>query len=253
MTFDKIMLALIFRGVVIPIFISMVLMFWKKYKKSSNKYFYGYFVFFIAILVVQIAVFIVDLYTYLGQEIQFDLLSTNPFADWSDEHELSLGFVQNFVKPSYILIVIILCIALASQITPLEIFLNDKRHIMSRLLIVSLIGISLIYIPLDFFRYSLYTQIVLVFAVFSMLIGFFVNIIVNLKLAITTIGEVRKRSIMVLLGFTFYILGLIWGARVGWSELIYVNWGYEEDVIFGNALLILSAILYYKGFKTIKM
>jgi hypothetical protein len=244
------LLAVILRGVVIPLYVAMIVLFYNKYKEDKNKFFLGYIIFFSVAFIIQAGVFLVDLGSYIGHPMQMDLLSTNRFDDYTDEKATILSVFDNFVRPSYIVIFIIVGIAIASQIHPLEIFSQYNRHFMSKGLIICAFLMSFLFIPLDFFRYSYLTMIIISLNFLFIGFGLLVNFFVSLKLYFKSVGEIRRRTLFILLGFIMYLAGMIWAARSGWAKTINSNWDFEEDVILGSIVSIISILFYYIGFKS---
>lgn len=241
--------ALAARGICIPIFFGMVALFRRRYKEQKSKFFMGYLFFFLVIAAIQIGVFIFDILGYFFPETGLSELSDARFADWDESYKESLWLVSNLVRPSYILIIIVLCFALACQVQPLEIISGNKTHLFSRPLFICSAILWLIYIPSPLFRYSLLTVILLSVSMSEICLGFAYNIFISIKLAIKTTGIVRKRSLSVLFGFIMYIIGMLWSAKTGWSEFFISHHQNEFDVIFGSILVIIAALLYYIGFR----
>lgn len=250
MAIDVELIAVISRGICVPVFIVMAVMFRRKYKNSENEYFRGYFWFFIMITAIQLVTFALDVISLIDPSNPIAELSDARFPDYLPEYEQYYLFLDNFIRPSYLLIIIVLCIALSTQIQPLEIIQNQKR-ILSRLLLICVPLVILIYIPV--IRHSYYSFIVAAISVVLIGFGLLFNILLSLRLAVKTIGEVRKRSILILLGFILYIVGLGWSARVGWSSAINPAWGGSHDVIFGSIVILISTLLYYLGYRTSKL
>lgn len=250
MAIDIGLFAVIARGICVPVFIVMAVMFWRKYKRSENEYFKGYFWFFIAITVIQLSTFAFDVLSLIDPSSPIGELSDARFPDHIVEYEQYYLFLENFVRPAYLLIIIILCIALATQVQPLEVIQNQKR-ILSRLLLLCVPLIGLMFIPI--IRHSYYSFIAVLVALILIGFGLLFNIGVSLRLALKTVGEVQKRSVLILIGFILYIAGLGWSARVGWSSLINPEWGGSHDVILGSVVILISTLLYYLGYRTSKI
>lgn len=239
------------RGILIPCFLSMVYMFRKKYNENKNVYFNGFFIFFIVFSFTQAVVFCTDLIGLINDDIDLGLLSTSSFSYTSPENEAKLSYFANFVRPSYLLIFFVVLLALGSQVQPLEITLNKEKRLISRAIFLALPLVGLVYIP--FLTFSVYTVAVIVYSLAVVVIGFLFNILMSIILFFKSVGEIRKRSFFVLLGFLMLLFGTVWGMRIGLSEAINPNWGYDHDVIFGSIMTILGTLSYYMAFHEKKL
>lgn len=245
MGFDMVWAAVIARFVLVPLFAFMAILFFKKYRASQNKYFNGYFVFFLLLTIVQVSVAVADIMTILQPESVWANTSSAKFPDY-EANVSKLWIFFNLVRPYYILIYIVLLVALAGQIQPIEVILKQDRHILSRALFLCTTVLVLVYIPA--LTYSLFTIIIMSITNLLVFIGFLFNVFMNLSLALKTVGEVRKRSLLVLFGFIIFIIGTLWGLKMGWSVIFNPNWHHNEDVIIGAIISGVSIYCYYRVF-----
>jgi hypothetical protein len=238
-------LAVIARGALIPVFGAMMLLFWRRYKSQSNKFFYGYFLFFLSMTIVNTFVFIGELLGLFEINTLVNLMTLD--FPYHDENREKLWIFYNLVRPPYLLALVILYFAMGSQVQPLEFVLNHKQHLLSRGLFLSILLTIPIYFPA--ITYTIYTPIVVGYSMVLTIFGFLGNIGINLNLAIKSPGEIRRRSLLVLLGFFLFVLGLLWSLKMGWSELIYSGWNFNTDVILGSVIMLCSALCYFMAFR----
>jgi hypothetical protein len=246
---DLELIAVISRCLTVPFVAGMVSLFWTKYKESDNKYFRGYFLFFIGVLGIQISTSILDIFTLINPDSTLSAFSSGRFADYQSSYEDTLLFLDNMLRPSYLLIYIVLLIAFGSQIQPIEIFTGKDKQLFSKTLFILIPLVALIFVPI--LRYTYYAFGVLLIASAAILFGFLYNILMNLSLTIKSVGAIRKRTFLVLIGFICYLIGLLWGARTGYSEYIY--YGLKDsnyDIIIGSGIVLFACLLYYIGFKS---
>ncbi|MHA1820039.1 MAG: hypothetical protein ACTSVC_06165 [Promethearchaeota archaeon] len=249
------LIAVISRGLGSLVLGGMGYYFWRSYKTEKNKFFYGYFLFFSGMMVIQFFAFLFDLVKFLDPTNPIGSLSTARFSDWSnnpDVYASNLMYVSNFVRPLYLAIFLVLLFAIGSQVYPLEILTEKKKKIISTLNFAWILFILSIYIPLEFFRYSFYTVVILTIAMVLIGIGLLYNIGMSLYLVFKTIGDVRRRSLLVLIGFFVMILGMAWSSRIGLSKTFFGIEDSNFDVIFSSILIGVSSIIYYLGFKKSK-
>ena len=240
------LLAVICRGVLIFVLAAMSIMFWRKYAADRNKFFFGYFIFFFFMALTDAAIFLGEVLNFMFQNNTLTDLMGLDFPNFEENRD-RLGLIFNLVRPPYLLALMILYIAFASQLQPLEIVLNQKSHLISRGLYLAVGLTILIYIPA--MTYTLYTQIIVYFSLLLLIVGLFGNIGLNLYLAVRSPGKIRRRSYLVLIGFVLFIIGLLWSLKLGWSETLNPAWNFEIDVVIGSLISTISAFCYYLGFK----
>lgn len=247
MAFDINLLAVIARGITFPILFLMAALFRKRYKESLNQYFNGYFLFFIAMSLIQLVTFFLDVISYIGIWENVAAFSDARFDDYIDDYANTLLYIDNFVRPSYLLIFIALFIAIASQVQPLEVFSQNEKRILSRLNFLCIPLIALIYVP--FIRYTYYSVIALSIGVLAIAFGLLYNVFMNLRLAIKSVGELRKRFLIVLIGFVLFMVGIVGSARTGMFKAINPAISMDHEVIIGSVIIIFAAFLYYISFR----
>ena len=136
--------ALIARIILDVLFILMAVFFWHRYKQANNKYFMGYFTFFVILTIVQFGVFLSDLSQFISGSSSGNLFSIN-FTNYNTNRTILINVVtgwglpnsigqwlSNFIQIQYIIIIIIALIAIGTQVQPLEIILKEHHHILSR-------------------------------------------------------------------------------------------------------------------------
>lgn len=248
------LIALIARGAIIPLFLAMAGLFRSRYKESGNKFFNGYMIFFIMVALIQIVTFALEVINTLNPGTAIGEFTDARFADYALYESIAkarLLYMNNFIRPSYLAIFIILLIAIGSQVQPLEVFLNYNRHLLSRLNFLSVPFFLSLYLPP--LRYTYYAFLVFNLGTVAITFGLLFNLFMNLKLAITGVGEVRWRSFGVVVGLVLYLLGLVWGARTSMSEFISPALHEDSwDVILGSGICAIASLLYYLAFKASK-
>jgi hypothetical protein len=257
-------IALIARGLLIPLFLLMTISFWRKYKSNHSKYFFGYIIFFFLLFFTQSLVFLSDL--FLAFSIQGDIptITNIRFTNYDENRIIlvnylsNLGFnydlaywITNFIRPTYLIIYLIVMIAVGSQIQPLEIINKQKHLYLSSFMFLLIPFIVVIFIPQ--ITFSLYSSILVVLGLLTVLFGFFYNILMNLYLVVKSPGELRTRSLFVLTGFILLVGGLVITMRVGLVKSFLPNEGTFWDVPVGVLVSMLGLYCYTRGFRSIKI
>lgn len=224
----------------------MALYFKKRYNEQKNKFFNGYFIFFIFLVIIEFVTLIFDISRFLIPDSSFSDYATMRFPEYdSSIHKELYSYANNLVRPMYLLIIIVLLVAVSSQVQPLEYMMNMEHHILSRVLFLDVISVLLIFI--EPIRNSYYSVVALTIAIILIIVGLFVNTIINARLAIKTVGEVRKRSILVGLGLYVFLLALGLSSRNGWSG------SGDLDVILSGIITLIGVLMYYYGFRVEKV
>jgi hypothetical protein len=250
--------AIIARFTLIFVYVYMAFFFKKSYKKQKeagfvNKFFMGYLLFFLSLVVYQIGISIYQLGTVL--EIPF-------FSGWQLPFPMEVGFdpssvvffMGNMMRPLFVVGIIGAEALIAAQIYPLETALGWKRTPGTIFMFITCGLLFIMLIPLLTWTY--YSFVVLLLSYAGVLYGFFMNIGVNLKMARATTGEVRRRSLMIIVASMCFYIGFLWTLEVGWTEGIInifipgASISLKWDVLVGSILQAFSAILYRSGLNT---
>ncbi|MHA1872185.1 MAG: hypothetical protein ACTSXF_14660, partial [Promethearchaeota archaeon] len=231
--------ALIARFLLIPFYIYLVYFFRKKYLESKkagfeNKFIIGFAVMFLVILGYQTFTAFYELLGYLNPSYSNFLEGKFPGTD-TQEFKQTLWIFANLASlPLYIVGESAFLVIYAAQIYPLEIILNLKRKPLSKLLYITAALLLLIFIqPI---RESYIALILIALWVLELLIAFFFNLGINIKLAVKSTGVVRRRALMMMLAFILFNIGIIWALEVGWAKSIWSGFGLKMDIVFGSIL-----------------
>lgn len=246
------------RLLVIPVFIYLSHFFISGYKKSkeagfANKFYLGFYLMFLLLSFYQIGSTVYGFLQWLYPE-NVNLIE-QPFPNANFYKDGVVWIYWNLVHlPAYILGITAITLLFAAQIYPVEIIVKWERAPLSKILI--LLSILLMLEFIEPIRWSLYTPIVLTAWVLALSLTLFLNLGVNFKLALQTTGEVKKRSIRIILAFLLFFGGFIWALEVGWTDNI-VFWmdvpnDYQWDIIIGSIIEVLGGFLYRSGFVSAK-
>ncbi len=248
-----VLLALLFRYGLTAVYVAMLIFFKNGYQKSKtaglpNKFFLGFSFMFLALLVMQAGIALYE--------------TVNAFAPgtWDLKTEFiknveivapalaaQVGIFLNFCKPLYILALVTGNMLIAGQVYPLELAIAWKKTPVTKLLVVTGLALCLVFIP-DI-TYSILTQF-LIGACFGCLgFGFLLNIAVNIHLFRISTGQIRRRSMFIILAFVCFYLGFIWSLEVGWVRFFIPGAAYKYDVVMGSILQMVAAIFYWVGFR----
>jgi hypothetical protein len=227
--------------------------FYKKYKESKegispNTYFLGNTFFFLAMALVMFLIGLQEMFSYFEIfNISFD--STN-FPEY-DTNTHQLYYLENLgSNPVYLGLTIFALVVFTIQIYPLEKILG-KKNILSKILLLDCILCGIVFIP--GIRLSLIEFIILNLAYLSLFLGFLMNFYLTGSLIKNSTGIVRKRAILNITGFFLFMVGIVWGMRVGWTEAILGIFGgsvpLDADVLVGSSIMLLAMYIYYQAFK----
>ncbi|MEX2685070.1 MAG: hypothetical protein Q6373_026080 [Candidatus Sigynarchaeota archaeon] len=158
--------------------------------------------------------------------------------------------LPNLANPLYLIGLAILMLLLAAQVYPLELALNWKRIPATIYLFAIAAATIPIYIPAV--SYSLYTDIVTIGTVGGMLLGLVLNIGINIKLASTSAGDLRKRSLSIIFASILFYIGFLLTLNIVELAIIHQIAGtpVEYDVVLGYAIQAIAALLYWRGLRT---
>lgn len=224
--------------------------FYQKAKRSReegipNKFFVGFGIVFFTMFCLQVGLTIDMFLKFNGIDFNLDA----PFVGYDDPAVVAVVEpLDNLMRPLYILGFIAILIITAFMVYPLEEILGWKKTPLTKILLAIVPFVVLIYVPA--LTFSLYTFVVLICVFVGTAFGLVLNVGVNLKLAIQTPGEIRKRSMFVLLGFACFYIGLIWSLEVGWAKLLSPVFDLDHDVIFGCFVQELAVLFYRLGFSS---
>ena len=256
MAFDWYLVGWISRFAVAFISIWLFVFFWKRYEASKsgpspNMYFAGNALFFLTIGIVLILVGFQELMDYFKLwSVELD----HAEFPWDDGGDHNLYFANTLgVNPIYVALSIVVVIVFAVQIMPLEIMLGKKKWL-SKLLFTEAGLLGTVYIPL--LTFTLYHFAVTVLAILCILLAFFMNFGLTASLIKNSTGIVRTRAIKNIGGFFLFLVGLVWGMRVGWTEGILAMFGMDGslqmDVVVGNLVILCAIYVYWSGFTSNK-
>lgn len=237
--------------------IYLTIFFRKKYVVTKtegmpNHYFHGLMWFFGMIALVMFGLFLTD---YLNSAEIANFEVKGQFEGYGPEMKEKFGLLSillyNLMSPGYLMLSQVALLVFAAQMLPLEEMLNPKKPIFKTILIA--VGLMcLIYIP--GLALTIFAFIILLFGYLSLILAFFVNFIMTGMIIKRSTGIVRKRAFMNISGFFVFLIGMIWSMRVGWSEMIWSGFtNFDVDVVFGNIVMLISAIVYYFAFKSEKI
>jgi hypothetical protein len=242
------------RVAIFIVYLMLSLFFRKNYARSKkdglpNKFALGYALFF-AFLSVYGVMSLIDqslvLFTADGGFISkvgkdFDIL-----YGITPTYELIL---PNLANPLYLIGLAILMILLAAQVYPLELALNWKRAPATIYLFAIAAATIPIYIPA--LSYSLYTDIVTMCTVGGMVLGLVLNIGINIKLASTSAGDLRRRSLSIIFASILFYIGFLLTLNIAELAIIHQIAGTppEYDVVLGYVIQAISAVLYWRGLR----
>lgn len=229
--------------------------FFLRYKKSKaesqspNYYYSGLTLFYGSVGIVLLFIGFQDLLQYA--EILFINLET-AFPDYDlavmrGSYGWLSELLANLIRPIYLFLFIYAMIIFAIQIYPLEKFLHRKNFELW-ILGIAIILCATIYIPPLYL--TIYAFMVLLYVIFALLLAFLVNLYLTGKIIKESVGIVRKRAFMNAVGFFLFLIGLIYSMRVGWTKVLLPGVPLDADVFFGDMVVLIAAIIYWRAFRT---
>lgn len=158
--------------------------------------------------------------------------------------------LPNLANPLYLIGLMILMLLLAAQVYPLEVVLGWKRQPGTFYLFAIAAAIPVVFIPAV--SYSLYTDIVVFGTIAGMLIGLIMNIGINIRLAATTTGDLRKRSLSIIFASILFYVGFLMSLKIAEISLLYqlVGTPMGYDIFLGCVVQAIAAVLYWRGLRT---
>ena len=208
----------------------------------------GYAIFFAVLFFFQIGISFYSIMNELFPDTVEWL--RNPFpGEGIEENKDKIFFLYNLVQPLYIIGLMPLLLLISMQIYPVEKTLNWERTPGTKILIITSISMSVIFIPI--LTWSYYTFITLVLALFGFIYGLLVNIGVNIKLAAMSTGEIRKRSVAIIFASILFYLGFLWTLEIQEISIARMIGGIDSawDITLGCVVQGISALMYYQGLK----
>jgi hypothetical protein len=233
-------------------------MFWffrKNYLKSktagfTNKFFVGYAFFFGVLFAFQIGISVYELSEYLVPGSTTWLRADFPGANVEANLDAVL-FLYNLVLPLYIIGVSSMVLLIAGQVYPLELTLNWNKSPITKYLIIVSAGLMLVFIPA--ITWTLYTFVFCFASILGVAIGLVMNIGVNIKIAVVSTGELRRRSIAIIFASLLFYVGFIWTLEIGEISIGAIfniaGFSLKWDLVFGSILQGFSALLYRQGLR----
>ena len=240
-------LAFIARMIMVAVFTYVFFYFKKGYNDSKktgvkNTYFMGFMLLFAILTIFNLLYGAYGLYNELSAET-IDLEAR--FSWWEDPGN-ELDMMANQMRPLFLSFYFFMSCILAAQVYPLEQAMGWKKAPFSKYMVISGAGVWLLFIPTIAYSYASFVIVGLSW--FSLLLGFFLNIAVNIKIYRATAGTLRKRALYAVLAFFFLALGIAWSLELGWGSLINEAISNAWDVVIGSVFQLISAIFYLKGF-----
>ncbi len=243
-------IAVLFRYALTVVYIGIMVFFIRGYTKSKaaglpNKFFLGFSIMFLAILGIIAG-------TAVYETVNLIFTGTwnlqTPFPGYYDPiMREQVGIFLNFCRPLFVLAFIACNVMIAGQVYPLEIAINWKKAPATKLLVITGLAAFAIFIP--GITFSIVTQILLVACIGSLLFGFALNIGVNIHLCRVSTGQIRRRSLFIILAFICFYMGFIWALEVGWTREFIPGATLKYDVVFGSILQMVAAVFYWVGFR----
>ncbi len=249
MELDRLM-ALVFRYALTAVYIAILIFFKKGYQKSKtaglpNKFFLGFTFMFLVLIGILGGI---DIYETVNAFAPGTLNMQVPFDGYYDPMIYpAVGIFHNFCRPLFVIAFIAGDVLIAGQVYPLEIAINWKKVPITKLLLITGLALFLVFIPV--ITFTIFTQVLFVASITSLVLGFFLNIGVNIHLARISTGQIRQRSIFIIVAFILFYVGFVWALEVGWTELFIPGATLKYDVIFGSIVQMVAAIFYWVGFR----
>ncbi|NMC06322.1 MAG: hypothetical protein GYA24_13985 [Candidatus Lokiarchaeota archaeon] len=242
--------AVLFRYGLTVVYIGIMIFFVRGYMKSKaaglpNKFFLGFSIMFLAILGI-----IASTAIYETARLMFPgtaSLST-PFPGYDDPaKQAQVGIFLNFCRPLFVLAFLACNVMFAGQVYPLELAINWKKTPVTKLLLIS--GLATFFIFIPEITYTIITPILIVACIGSLVFGFFLNVGVNVHLFRISTGQIRRRSLFIILAFICFYLGFIWALEVGWTKEFIPFATLKYDIVFGSIMQMVAALFYWIGFR----
>ncbi|MHA1821624.1 MAG: hypothetical protein ACTSU2_17485 [Promethearchaeota archaeon] len=215
-----------------------------KRKGFNNPYFLAFSILF-GILIITNMIYSTYNFYYNLSENPIDLKGQFP---WYTPQGNIVDKIAYQIRPLYLIFYFIVNAILAIQVYTLEKAMARKRVIWSKIIFIFGATELLLFIPP--LSYSYFTFVPIILGFLGIILGFFLNIIANIILAIKSTGAIRKQAIYALFAFLLLGFGMYWSLEVGISKMINPTFTYNHDVIFGSILQFFAVVLYRLGFPT---
>ncbi|MHA1341584.1 MAG: hypothetical protein ACTSRZ_16740 [Promethearchaeota archaeon] len=243
-------IAMIMNFALIAVYAYLFWFFRKKFAEQqkagyTNMFLRGYSFMFFFLLIFQIGASIVNVVDLLSKTFHSTQLQV-PFPGKPTDLIPFIAFISNLLRPIFILGLISLELLFAAQIYPLEKALNWNKTPGVKFMIITALAQFLLFIPI--ITWTVFGALIIYTTFAGLFYGFFMNIAVNIKLAISTTGEIKRRSIIIIFASFLFYLGFVWRLEVGWTRIIIplldeLRW----DIVFGSFVIIIAAFLYRNG------
>ncbi|GAB4327993.1 MAG: hypothetical protein Kow0069_35010 [Promethearchaeota archaeon] len=206
-----------------------------------NRFFVGFFFMFLVLFVMQAGIAVYEAIPDAPN------LQT-PFPGY-DALKDRVWFLYNFMRPLFVLGLLMGLGITAGMIYPLEEIVGWRSFPLTKYLLVVAAAVLVVFVPAVTF--SAYTVVVLLATFVGIGFGLFFNMAVNLKLAVRSPAgsSIRRRSVAILVAFVLFYLGLVWSLEVGWTKALVPVASLKWDVVVGSALQVVSGGLYWRGFR----
>ncbi|MHA1715377.1 MAG: hypothetical protein ACTSXP_07010, partial [Promethearchaeota archaeon] len=161
----------------------------------------------------------------------------------------NIPYLSNLARPLYVFGLAALNCLLAAQVYPLEMVINWTKKPVTLFLFGVAVALVLVFIPA--LTWTLYSFVVFLSTIISMLLGLIMNIGVNFKLAVVSTGDLRRRSIFIIFASFLFYLGFLWTLEIQEiSVMALFNLSGRYDIVLGCIIQGVSALFYYSGLKT---
>ena len=241
------LLGFIARMIMTGVFCYLFIYFKKAYDESKksevrNTYFLGFMLLFTILALFNL---LYGLYGFYN-ELAATVIDIEQNFSWWEDPGTAVDILANQMRPLFLTFYFFFACILAAQVYPLEQAMNWEKSPFSKIMVIFGSGVWLLYIPA--IAYSMFAFVIIGLCWLSLLMGFSLNIGVNLKLYKMTAGALRKRALHAIFAFFFLALGVAWSLELGWGSLIYDDLPNAADVTIGCIFQLISALFYLKGF-----
>ncbi len=243
-------LALVCRYALIIAYIAILIFFKRGYARSKaagfpNKFFLGFTFMFLVLVGILGGI---GMYETVNAFAPGTWNMQIPFPGYYDEAVYPIvGIFRNFCRPLFLLAIIAGNILIAGQVYPLEIAIGWKKVPVTKMLVVTSLALFLVFIP--GITFSILTQVLFAAGFGCLGLGFLLNIGVNIHLFRISTGQIRQRSLFIIVAFILFYLGFVWALEVGWAKIFIPEATLKYDVVFGSLVQIVAAIFYWVGFR----
>lgn len=248
------LIAALARIALIGVYFYMFYFFRSNYIKSKqsgfvNKFFIGYGVFFLALFGFQIGLSIYSVLDIIDPSLVNWIRESFPGSEIPGNVEKIL-FLENLILPLYILGLAGILILIGAQIYPIEETIGWKRTPGTKILFIISGGLLLIFIPA--ITWSYYSFIMVTSSILGFAYGLILNLAVNIKIAVASTGDLRKRSISIIFASFLFYLGFLYTLEIqeiSLEAITGLNIPMDWDTVLGCVLQTLAALLYRQGLK----